>query len=185
MIAQYKVAPVSLSKTYFSDSAKMFSPQDEALKLHRSYINMFLDVDFGLAMLLAEMFDYNQADIRSVVLKSGKKNVPLHELSITEKIDVCKQGLKKFNREVFEEYAEDLERLDVFNTWKNLFVYHNHSGMQRNEMNSFEDLLNNYKLNSGNYNTERLWEDILSYRQSIMKTLKTLHGIVVPYASPL
>jgi hypothetical protein len=152
--------------------------------LRGTYVNMAVDVDFILAMLIAEIYKYNDAGIKSLKLENKRKNISFHKLTMFEKIDVLKQGVEKYHNEIYLRHLEDFRMLDTLRSWRNLFA-HQKMEFKSDTIVTFQEIHSGFKVSSTNYDVQKIWSDLLEYRSSVMSFLEILQTFIpLPVSFP-
>ncbi len=153
----------------------------EEIKLRGTYVNMAVDVDFLLAIIIDSIFNHDDTAIKSVPVSTTKNGngKHLHKLTLFEKIEVCKYGLKTHHKTIYDSHLNDLNTLDILRSWRNLFA-HQKMDFQNDSTVRFTELIANLKACCIDYDVKKLWQDLLEYRATIMNILNGLKAIIIP-----
>jgi hypothetical protein len=158
-----------------------FAPEfdDDAIKLRGKYLQISADTNFAISIIVAKCFKYNKAEIASFYFDKNGKGKQLDELSLYEKIEVCKKGLLKYYPAFFTQHEDDLKVLNFIRKFRNNFA-HDKLDFDGNDRNAiwFSEVSGNFELNLTSYYVSEL-EDLLnkSYT-SILNLLTLMHKIV-------
>lgn len=152
----------------------------EEIKLRGTYVNMAVDVDFIVAMIIFKIYESNIPEIKTLKLSSGGKNKELQDLTMFEKIDVCKQGLQKYHSHFYTSHLADIESLDKLRDFRNKLA---HQKMDIKETNKnviiLSRLAKNSQVESNEYDLKALWAELLKYRQNIMNILNLIQSFII------
>jgi hypothetical protein len=149
----------------------------QEIKIRGMYVNMAVDVDHTLGLLIAVIYKYDQDAIKSLVLEKNITGIPLHKLTMFQKIDALKQGLIKYHPEISNTYKSDIELLDKLRGYRNLFAHQKISFKDIDTIN-FKRLVSDFRQETSiDFSYGILWKDLIAYSQTVINTLNILSSL--------
>ncbi|MFC4231970.1 hypothetical protein ACFOW1_08715 [Parasediminibacterium paludis] len=153
----------------------------EEIKLRGNYLSIATDFDWILIILIKECFKQNPEEIKTFYFKNDGKGKELCEMSMFERIEVCRNGLLKYYPKEYIKYEKSLDIIDLVRKIRNKFAHQKIDDMfstkDRTEL-TFHDLKKNFKVKSTIYKVADLWTELESFRNTMQSTLILISKIM-------
>ena len=154
--------------------------------LRGTYLRMAVDAEFILCMVIVSIYENNNTEINTHFKKDKTHFKGLHEMSMEEIIILTKIGLNKYRQSFFEEYKDEINKLDILREDRNIFA---HSKMDFYEDNldlvMVSKLVNKLKVKQVFYKISDLKASLLEHHKSITKVLDLLLRFTNPAPLPV
>ena len=156
-----------------------FQEQFAEIKLRGIYLQLAVDAEFIMSMIIAECFKYNKAEITSFHFDKDGKGRDLDDLTMAEKVDVCKKGLNKYYPEFYNQHLTDLEEFDKLRWYRNRFAHYKMDFDATDKSKIWlRKLASNYRVQSEQFELKQLWIDLEEYRKRIMSILVVIQTFI-------
>lgn len=154
--------------------------------LRGKYLSITVDIDYMLIMIISECFKFNRQEIRRNSKICTGKPKDLHELTMFEKIDVCKMGLAEYFPLAYKEHEDNFGNIDSLRKVRNDFAHCRIddfiSPKDRSKL-TINDLRKDFKVLQTEYNVSDLYkalEDYYSLAQDIIRLIAKVTGKPAP-----
>lgn len=153
---------------------------DEA-RLRGLYLSITVDMDFMLIMLIHECFKPNLNEIETYYKHKNGKGKDLSELTMFERIDVCKQGLDKYHSKSYQDHKDNFISIDILRQLRNKFAHYkidNHISPNDTTKLTFHKLRKNFQVEMNEYNIEDLHKELFEYKNTMQETLRLIAKVM-------
>ena len=87
------------------------------------YLRTAADVDMILTMIIVECFGYNSDEIKSYYSFANGKPKDVQNLTMSQKIEICKKGLQKYYPDFYLTLENDFKVFDKLRDYRNKFAH--------------------------------------------------------------
>lgn len=149
--------------------------QLEEIKLRGLYLSITVDLDWVLIMIVHECFKSNPKEIETFYKDKCGKGKKLNQLTLFERIEVCKKGIEKYHPNLYKDYKNSLESASKLRNLRNKFAHSKidtfKSAQDRSEL-TFHKLKNNFKVEQTIYKVADLVNELENYKMTMQNILR-------------
>ena len=156
-------------------------------KIRGLYLSITADMDFLLVMLITECFKLNPSEIKSYYKDKNGKGKDLSELTMYQRIYICKKGLEKYHKKLYDEHKNSFITIEKLRFFRNKLAHEkidNHISPTDTTKLTFHKLRKNFKIEKYEYVIEDLFKELDEYKKVTQDTLR-IFARIMEYPEPL
>jgi len=157
----------------------------EAL-LRGTFLRMAVDSEFMLCMIIVSIYKDNPLEINTHFKKDKDHYKGLHEMNMEEKIALTKIALNKYHQSFFNQYKEDINKLDFLREDRNMFA-HSKMDFYENDRDAvmISKMVNKLKVRQDLYKISFIKDQLLQHHKVITNVLGLLMDFIKPAPLPV
>lgn len=153
----------------------------EEVRLRGLYLTITVDLEQTLIMMIAECFKSDIKEIKTFFKDSKGKGKDLSQLTMEQKLEVCKIGLSKYYPKEYKQHEANFISIDKLRKVRNKFAHDKIDDyLSPNDLTKLtvHKLKNNLKVLSTEYNVSDLYKELFEYKDTMQDTLRLIAKIM-------